>query len=185
MPKNVLKKLVTYYIRGGGCDYTRVFKKWRRMAFGVRRNVRGVIGVWRGEKVGNDVKCGIPTYNVYVYKRVCVYGPRLMNASRSPGPGSWVNHDVIPSPVTMDTAVNDVIAVSAWPSFVCRADARLTRNRHRIASPGTPLRDDKEHGRTVAWQRRGQRVDNPVTVGTVWTAAQWRRRRPVRRLRWL
>jgi len=49
-----------------------------------------------------------------------------MNASRGPGPGSWVNHDVIPFPVTMDTTVNDVIAASVWPSFVCRTDARLT-----------------------------------------------------------
>lgn len=79
--------------------------------------------------------------------KVCVYvcmGLDLMNASHSPGrPGSWVNHDVIPLPVTMGTIVNDVIAVSVWPSFACRADARLTWNHHHYThDPVTGRRSD-------------------------------------------
>lgn len=94
-----------------------------------------------------------------------MYGPRrLMNASRGPGPGSWVNRDVIQSPVTMEIAVNDVIAVSAWPSFACVGRTRVwpaaaaavaaatlsPRTRPRPAcrahDPGVGRTTTKEHG---------------------------------------
>lgn len=104
-----------------------------------------------------------------------VWGPGLMNASRGPGPGSWVNRDVIPSPVTIEIVVNDVIAVSAWPSFACRTNARLTwngcralvcyvtfppladRRRDNIIVPQTP-----RHGVRLWQSRRQKTIDEPT-----------------------
>lgn len=85
-----------------------------------------------------------------VKRYVCIcMGLGLMNASRSPGPRSWVNHDVIPSPVTMETAVNDVIAVSAWPSFARRWGGRRAFDlKPPLSLVGrVRIRADKEHSR--------------------------------------